>query len=376
MFRVGKELPIVVAVPTPWFPLQAIVRHWKPYFRPDASSHESQDGIDIYFPRFFSVPGLFKYLDGRLMALGCARMLRRLMRTDRFDIIDAHFAYPDGYAASLLGRWFDVPFTVTVRGTEARLSKTPIYRKMMRIALNRASRVFCVSSDLKKLVLSLGVDSSKVMVVGNGVDTKLFFPVNRRKAREDLGLPLNAPILISVGGLVERKGFHRVIGCLPELHKNFSDMRYIVVGGPSPEGDWSKRLRKQVVELGLQEIVTFLGVLPPESLRTALSAADVFVLATSNEGWANVFLEAMACGLPVVTTDVGGNREVVQKPELGIVVPMGDSVALTRAIENAISGSWNRDEIINHAWENGWEDRVAELVGEFKKIHATALRHS
>ena len=375
MFRVGKELPIAVAVPVPWFPLQAIVRHWKPHFRPDASSHESQDGIDIYFPRFFSVPGLFKYLDGRLMALGCARMLRHLMRTDRFDIIDAHFAYPDGYAASLLARWFDVPFTITVRGTEARLSKIPVYRKMMRIALNKASRIICVSSDLKRLVLSLGVDSAKVMVVGNGVDMKLFFPVNRRKAREDLGLPLNAPILISVGGLVERKGFHRVIDCLPELRKNFSDVRYIVVGGPSPEGDWSKRLRKQILELGLQEIVTFLGVLPPERLRTALSAADVFVLATSNEGWANVFLEAMACGLPVVTTDIGGNREVVQKPELGIVVPMGDSVALKRAIENAVTGSWNRDAIIDYASKNGWENRVAELVGEFKKIHGLH-RHS
>ena len=113
-------------------------------------------------------------------------------------------------------------------------------------------------------------------------------------------MAIDAPVLESVGALVERKGFHRVIECLPALRRRFPGLRYLVVGGPGPEGDWGARLRRDVIDLGLQECVVFLGTLAPGELNVPLSAADVFVLATRNEGWANVLLEAMACGLPVV----------------------------------------------------------------------------
>ena len=138
-------------------------------------------------------------------------------------------------------------------------------------------------------------------------------PPRRRETRRapSLELPSDAPVLVSVGALVERKGFHRVMECLPILRSRHPGLRYLIVGGASPEGDWSAVLRRRAQELGLQDCVVFLGPLAPERLKVPLSAADVFVLATRNEGWANVFLEAMACGLPVVTTDVGGNAEVV-----------------------------------------------------------------
>jgi glycosyltransferase involved in cell wall biosynthesis len=114
--------------------------------------------------------------------------------------------------------------------------------------------------------------------------------------------------------------------------------------------------------------VTFLGAQPPEALSAILSSADVFVLATRMEGWANVFLEAMACGLPVVTTRVGGNAEVVCRPELGTLVPFGDGPALGRAIADALGKSWDCEEIITYARENSWDDRVAALVEEFRLI--------
>jgi glycosyltransferase involved in cell wall biosynthesis len=137
-------------------------------------------------------------------------------------------------------------------------------------------------------------------------------------------------VLVSVGRLVEGKGFHRVIECLPALRERLPDLHYLIVGGAGPHDDVSKQLERQVDALGLREHVHFLGEYPPDRLRLAYSAADVFVLATGYEGWANVFLEAMACGLPVVTTRVGGNTGVVSSPDLGYLTELGDRDGLAR----------------------------------------------
>jgi glycosyltransferase involved in cell wall biosynthesis len=112
----------------------------------------------------------------------------------------------------------------------------------------------------------------------------------------------------------------------------------------------------------------------PEDLRWVLSAADVFVLATRNEGWANVLLEAMACGLPVVATDVGGNAEVVADPSLGRLVPFGDPPALARGLEEALSGRWDGRTIRAWAVANRWEARVEALIGEFRALSGDCVR--
>ncbi|BCB26590.1 glycosyl transferase family 1 [Sulfurimicrobium lacus] len=373
MFRVARVLPLMVVAPVPWFPFQGLIRLFRPHFRPAPSYREIQDGIEVLHPRFFSIPGIFKSLDGLFLALSTFALMRKLQREQRCEIIDSHFAYPDGYAASLLGRWLALPFTVTLRGTESRLAKQPAFRKRMTLAMQSAARVFSVSDSLRQLALALGIPEARTQVVGNGVDTTKFHAVDKIAARIELGLPPDAPVLISVGGLVERKGFHRVIACLPALLENHPELHYLIVGGPSPEGDMGAQLRAQVAESGLEKRVTFTGPMESEALKNLLSAADVFVLATRNEGWANVFLEAMACGLPVITTDVGGNAEVVCKPELGAIVPFGDQAALKQALSAALERKWERSKIIAYAEENAWDSRIAQLVEAFREI---ARHHS
>jgi glycosyltransferase involved in cell wall biosynthesis len=301
------------------------------------------------------------------MALATYVLLRGLRKRLRFNVVDAHFAYPDGYAATLVGRWLKIPVSITLRGTEVPLSLTN-RRQLIVKALARARRVFSVSESLKQHAVNLGCDKDKILVVGNGVDTEIFHPIPKALARARLELPRNARVLISVGGLTERKGFHRVIDCLPQLQQNFPELRLLIAGGPSAEGDWGEWLKKQVANLQLTDMVQFLGMLKPDELSVALSASDVFVLATSNEGWANVFLEAMACGLPVVTTTVGGNAEVVVNSELGTLVPFGDQRALILALEDALSRQWDHEAIINYAAENTWDARIKALVGEFRVL--------
>lgn len=369
MFRVGQVLPVTVVAPVPWFPLQGIIRVFRPHFRPSAPYHETQQGFDVYHPRFFSIPGLLKGMDGLFMALGSRSVMKRLRQQGACDIIDAHFAFPDGDAATLLGGWLGVPVTITLRGTEVPLSRDPARRRRILSALGKARRVFSVADSLKRHVEGLGAHGDKIRVVGNGVDTEKFAPIPKPEARAALGLPAAAPVLITVGGLVERKGFHRVIDCLPALRRSFPDIRYLIVGGASAEGDWRSQLEAQVRQLGLEDAVRFLGSLPPERLCGPLSAADVFVLASRNEGWANVLLEAMACGLPVVATDVGGNREVVADERLGRMVPFGDHQALCRTLEEALLVRWERETIVSYAQNSDWGKRVSVLVEEFSAIY-------
>lgn len=373
MFRVAEHLPLVVVAPLPWFPLQGLIRIFRPHFRPSAPSLEIQNGVEVYHPRFLSVPGAFKRLDGIFLALCSYFTMRHLCKIHDIRIIDSHFGYPDGFAATLLGRWLSLPVSITLRGTEIRHSRTKGLRERLIKALQDAQQIITVSSSLKQHAVALGIDAEKISVVGNGVDTGKFFPVDRGEACERWGLPKNGRFLITVGALVERKGFHRVIELMPALRERYPDLHYLVVGGASPEGDWTDKLREMVVRAGLEGCIHFVGSVAHEQMRELLSAADVFVLSTRNEGWANVLLEAMACRLPVITTDVGGNAEVVCQPELGRVVPFDDAAALEAAIDAALVTEWDRDAIAAYARENSWDDRVERLQRKFTALAGTTL---
>lgn len=365
MFRVARQCELKVVAPVPWFPFIGLL---KPGYRPLVPFREVQDGIEVLHPRFFNVPGIFKGLDGFFFFLSALATVARVRREFRFDVIDAHFAYPDGMGAVLLGKIFRVPVTITLRGTIRKLSRYFLRRVQIRYALASAARVFTVCDDLKRAATDLGISPDHVEVVPNGVDLVKFRRVDSESARRELGLPPGCPVIISVGGLVERKGFHRVIEVLPALRRQFPGLIYVVVGGPSVEGNYEPELRRLVDELGLRDAVNFAGPQHHDRLHLWLSAADLFCLATSNEGWANVFLEAMACGLPVVTTRVGGNVEVIPSEKYGFLVELGSPEELEKALEKALEHDWDRDAIIAYAQENTWDKRVVQLMDAFGKV--------
>ncbi|MFP4246979.1 MAG: glycosyltransferase [Halochromatium sp.] len=375
LFRVAEHLPVTVVAPVPWFPGEGLIRRWRPHYRPLVPYHEVQQGIDVYHPRFLSIPRFFKFTDGLFEALFSLPLMRRLKHAGRLDVLDAHFVFPDGVAASLLARWLRVPYCITLRGTIVRVSRTRLRKRLAYRALRRAARVFSVSDSLRQTAIGMGIAADHVQVVPNGINLSLFSPEDRTQCRERLGLDADAPVLITVGTLSERKGFHRVIGQLPALLKRYPKLLYLVVGGEHPDGD-EQRLRTLAAELGVSEQVRFLGRQPPEQLRYCYSAADLFVLPTRFEGWANVFLEAAACGLPSVTTRVGGNAEVICSETLGRLIDYGDDEALREAIIEALDTDWDRAAIIAYARDNAWEQRIPRLVAEFERIHAQQCQPS
>lgn len=365
MARVAEYLPVVVVAPVPWFPGQGVIRRWRPAYRPPVPYREEQAGITVYHPRFLCLPGLLKGLDGLFQALGSLPTLRRLRRLGQLDLLDAHFIYPDGVAAWLAARWLGCPYTITLRGTLVRISRTRLRRLLSRRALLGAARVFSVSDSLRRVALEMA-PQRPVEVVPNGVNLALFGPEDRGSCRRWLGLPEDARVLITVGTLNERKGFHRVIELMPALLEQIPDLHYLAVGGSSPDGNDEARLRQLARERGVAERVHFAGVVAPERLRYYYAAADLFVLPTRFEGWANVFLEAAACGRPTVTTDVGGNAEVIADDTIGSLVPFGDAEALRRAIVEALARDWDQQAIIDYARANAWETRIPALVAKLQ----------
>ncbi len=372
MFRVSKHLPLVVVAPQVWSPFDGIIRFFRKGFRPQARAHEIVDGVPIYRPRVFSVPAVFKRWDGWLMARGSRAVMRRLCAEFHPDLLDAHFLYPDGYAASLLAADFNLPLTITLRGSKDESLIGTDREPMLRLAMDRATHLFAVSEALKvDVAMRLGQPQGKVTVIGNGVDVSKFTPVDRLEARRRLGIDADTRVLISVGNLVEGKGFHRIIPLLPALRRRFSKIVYLVVGGAGLQADMLPALRRLAVEHGVTDVVRFLGVQPQADLKWLYGAADVFALATAHEGWANVFLEAMACGLPVVTTRVGGNAQIVCRAELGILVEYWNPIAFGEALAQALEREWDRQQLLAYAAANSWDERIERLIAEFVR-HAAS----
>ena len=368
MRHVAHHCDVTIAAPVPWFPLNRLLRRgrWTGIPR-----REAQDGLTVHHPRFFSVPGAFKSLDGVLYAMSLVPFVARLRRRFDFDLIDAHFAYPDGLAGVLLGQWFRRPTMITLRGSIVRLSRSPLHRPQIRRALEQASGIVAVSQSLKRVAVGLGLSPDRIRVIPNGVDVARFRPGERQQARHALGLPPNAKIILTVAGIYEEKGQHLVLETLPSLARRHPELLYVMVGTPRSPGH-QRRLEARARRLGVLPMIRFAGTVPHEALPRWFHAADVFCLATATEGWANVLLESLGCGIPVVTTDVGGNREIIREDALGRLLPWNDVVALREGLLDALERAWDPGLLVAHAERHSWESTALAVVDEFKTIIATS----
>jgi glycosyltransferase involved in cell wall biosynthesis len=288
----------------------------------------------------------------------------------QFQLIDAHFGHPDGVAAALLAKVFHCPFTITLRGNETMHSRYFFRRWAIKWAIRRAAGIITVSERLRQFAIVCGADPAKTRTIPNGVDTSVFHPRGRAEVRKKHGLNAGIPLILSAGYLIERKGHHRILRALHAMHQRGARARLVIAGGPGGEGKFEPALRRLVQELMLQDSVTFTGQVSPETLAELMSAADLLCLATTREGWPNVVNEALACGCPVVATDVGGIPDLIPSEKYGFVVPVGNQEALESAIEKALRLQWDREAIAAWGASRSWEQVAAEVLEEFKRIIA------
>lgn len=352
-----------VVAPVPWFPS----RH--PRFGSYAQMastphHETRHGIDVFHPRYPLPPKVGMNIAPLLLAISSLPTLRRLRREGfDFDLIDAHYYYPDGVAAALLAAWLHKPLAITARGTDLNLiSRHVLPRRWMQWAARRAACSIGVSNALVDILRGWDVPPERLKVMRNGVDLERFQPVAPDQARQALGLS-GGPILLAVGNLVELKGHHLIIEALALLRAEHPDARLVLVG----DGIERSRLVELAGRLGVADRVRFAGQRPHTELGQWYSAADVSILASSREGWPNVLLESMACGTPVVAARIGGTPEIVQAKVAGTLVDARSPAAFARAIAELLASRPERSAVREYAQGFGW--------GATTQAQLTAFEH-
>ncbi|KQV48902.1 glycosyl transferase family 1 [Pelomonas sp. Root1217] len=357
-----------VVAPVPWFP--STNPRWGDYAKFAATpAREQRNGLDVLHPRYLLLPKVGMTSAPLTLALGARRAVQKLIDEGfDFDLIDAHYYYPDGVAAALLAKWFNRPLTITARGTDLNLiPQYPLPRRMIEWAAERAAGSIGVCAALMDVLRGWGHDPAKLNTLRNGVDLQRFRPLPQADMRAELGVS-GEPLLLSVGHLIERKGHHVAIEALAELAKQRPGAGLVVIG----EGGERAALTALAARLGVADKVRLTGALPNTELLKWYSAADVLLLCSSREGWANVLLESMACGTPVVATDIWGTPEVVAAPEAGRLVSERTGTAFAAAIQALLASGIDRAATRRYAESFSWQATTDGQIALFKSITGVA----
>ena len=327
-----------------------------------------EGGLTIHRPRFTLIPRIGARRNGAAIARAALPLAQRLNAEAPIAVIDAQFFFPDGPAAAALARPLGLPLSIKARGSDITYWGTqPFARAQMVEAAAEAAGLLAVSRDLADHMAAMGMDAGKITLHYTGLDRDRFRPFAhpqlRRQLSEQLGLPLpdNAPLLACVGALIERKGQAIAIAALHAL----PDARLVLIGKGEDEG----ALRAQAQREGLAERVIFAGSVDHDVMPLLLSAADVMVLPTANEGLANAWVEALACGTPVVTCDVGGARELIASETAGrLVARTADAVAA--GVRAVLANPPPREAVAALTERFSWDSNAAQLAAHWERIMA------
>ncbi|MHC4077725.1 MAG: glycosyltransferase [Planctomycetota bacterium] len=318
---------------------------------------EEVEGVVVHHVPYPHMPGFSLRQQATRIRDACLPVVKALSAPGP-TLLDAHYMYPDGVAALRIGTELGVPVVVTARGTDVNLlPERPVVAAQIRAVAGDAKALLAVCDALRdRLVAVTGLPPERVLTARNGVDLEVFQPGDRLAARRRLGLPQNARLVLGVGSLIPRKGFHHLARALARFD---GDTRLLLVG----EGAERRRLARILPK----ERLIFLGGLPHGEVARAYQACDVFVLPSSREGWPNVVTEALACGCPVVATRTWGVPEILTDDRLATMVPAGDEAALANAIRAMLAAPPDRAEVRALAERYAWDPVVAMLADLYQR---------
>lgn len=341
-----------VMVPTPYYPPWLPGKpEWKKWTQVEQAG-TVPPGIQVTYPRYGSIPGTATWFQGVAMAHSVRRELATHYGGWQPDVIDGHFAFPDGYAAVKLGNALGVPTVVTCHGSDLRqYPHIPIAGSMTRWTLRHAARVISVSTDLLNNSMALGCPPERAVFLSNGVDPDKFTVRPQADCRQQLGLPLDRKIGVYVGYLIDRKDQSLIVKAVAEIRQQGQAVPLIVLVGDGPNRE---RLQAEIGQLGLDKDVMLVGSRPHAEVAAWMGAADWLLLSSSSEGWATVYFEAMACGRPVLTSNVSSAKDAICKPEYGTVVDPRTSQAFAQAMMDASRRQFDAATIRTYAAQNSW----------------------
>jgi glycosyltransferase involved in cell wall biosynthesis len=319
---------------------------------------ETWKGLAVYRTPFGHIPGVGGGWDARALARALRRPLKGIRAQFPFDVIDAQFFWPDGPAAIALGKELGVPVSIKARGADIHYwGHNPATAAQVVSAGQAADGMLAVSAAMKADMVALGMPEARIAVHYTGIDKTLFRVRDRAAAKA--ALAIRGPLIVSVGALIERKGQALVIDALPAL----PDATLVLIG----KGEDEDGLKARAQSLGVADRVRFMGALPQSVIADWLAAADVMALPSASEGLANAWVEALASGTPVVTCDVGGAREVIDRPHAGRLVERDDA-QIARAANELLANPPARDAVSATVDRFSWDANTDALYAHLSKL--------
>ncbi len=359
--ELSKTCELKVVAPLPWSPLRDLPARIS--FGARVPERETMYGLDIFHPRYFMTPKIGRSFYGYFFFLSLLNKIREISRTFPFDVIYAPWAYPDGVGSQLIARAMNKPVIIGALGSDINIYMNYFMRRnIITRALACSEGVVAVSKALKDKMIECGVPENKICVITNGVDDELFRPLDKVKCRSELGIDLKGKIILFVGNLVPVKGISDLLEAFKILSGRIKALRLAIVGdGPL------KPALKQRLSGHLSGKVLFAGKQPHRSIPQWMNACDVFCLPSHSEGCPNVVLEAMACGVQIVATRVGGIPELVVDGVDGELVSSHNPQALSAAIENGLkrsNGMKNHKDL--HPYVQNWSENAKKVYSMLK----------
>ena len=339
-------------------------------YRPlaDLPATSTESGITIHRPHFTLIPRIGARRNATAIARAALPLVQAIHAETPIDLIDAQFFFPDGPAAAIIAKAMGLPLSIKARGSDISFwGEQGFARQQMVDAAKAATGLLAVSHDLAGQMAVMGMDAGKITVHYTGLDRDRFRPLEHTQLRSQLSrelgfaLPDNAPLIACIGALIERKGQGIAITALNDI----PGARLVLVG----KGDDEARLRALAVSEGVETRVFFAGSVDHDLMPLILSAADVMVLPTVAEGLANAWVEALACGTPVVTSDVGGAREIITCDTAGRLVDRNPQ-AVAAGINAVLNAPPSRDAVAALTEHFSWEANAAALAAHYERLLA------
>ncbi len=359
------DLTMVSPIGVPPWPLSR--RH--PYDKLAAIPERSEvSGLPVLYPKFTLIPKIGGDSNPARIARAVLPLVRRLHAEQPFDLVDAQFFFPDGPAAAIVARELGLPLTIKSRGADIHYwGQRQAALKQMQQAAHQAAGMLAVSRALREDMVALGMPRDRIGVHYTGLDRERFHPIERGAARAlvsampNLGIWPEGPLIVTPGSLIPRKGQRLVIEALARLPG-----AHLALAGT---GEDEKPLRALAERLGVAERVQFLGLVGHDLLPHVLCAADVLVLPSASEGLANVWIEGLACGTPIVIPDIGGAREVVQDDTAGRIAARTPE-AIAEAVGDILADPPSQAEVSAHVSRFSWGVNAQNLVCFWRDVLA------
>jgi glycosyltransferase involved in cell wall biosynthesis len=327
---------------------------------------EHANGLTVHHPRFGVMPGLLKHWDGELLFRQTIGQIRKRVALEAFDLVDAHYAYPDGVAGHRLAQEMGKPLVLSIRGSDINvLTRFPRRRRLIQDTMRQADAVVAVSGALAREAEALGVERAKIHVIPNGVDTALFFPRPKSDTRQRIGWPLDAYTVLSVGRLESVKRFDSLIQAVRMVRDRIGGRVRCIIAG---DGTLRPTLERAIRRADLHGDVLLPGWVPPAMLALWYSAADLFCLLSQSEGCPNVVLESLACGTPVVAAHVGGIPEIVRDSETGFLVSSRRAEDVAACVERASRTRWDPAALAGSPAVRPWDEVADAQLKVFRLV--------